>query len=213
MRVVVYVPVSLGAGRTRRAVERDVKRQGHEVVGYVRTPTEAQAAIDGGVAEKVAGRPEHLAATVPQFLPVPAGRGFPATPAVILAALAAWWVAHRRPAVVTGALVAAAAVATVALLLDSPQRPPFAQRQAPPTTSAPPEPPVTVVPPSPTQEPPVAPVGPPSPRPSTTIPPTPTPSPEPPPATVEPAPECLIDVELDLLSLLPVDLCVGQPNG
>lgn len=214
MRVVVYVPVSLSASRTRRAVERDVTRQGHEVVGYVKTFAEVRAAIRGGVAELVAGRPEHLAAMVPQFLPVPVARGRIA--AVVVLALAAWWVAHRRPAVVTGALTVLAAVAALALL-DGGEPPagPDAERTWPPASPAAPTPtvetpplvtrdPIAVAPPLldvPTQTPES------TTAPPTTIAPTTTTT-----APTTTAPPCRLAVDVDALTVA-IEVCVTQPNG
>lgn len=60
MRVIIYVPESRGAARTRRAIERDVAARGHEVVGCTSVPAEAMAAWRSRVVDVIAGRPDHL---------------------------------------------------------------------------------------------------------------------------------------------------------
>lgn len=75
MRVLAYVPAHVrGAARTRRAVERDVKDQGHELVGVTDNPAVARAWVERGVVDKIAGRPEHLVELVDWALPVESGR-------------------------------------------------------------------------------------------------------------------------------------------
>lgn len=60
MRVIIYVPDSRGAARTRQAIKRDVEARGHEVVGATSVAAEAKAAWRAKVVDVIAGRPEHL---------------------------------------------------------------------------------------------------------------------------------------------------------
>lgn len=68
--MITYVPPVHGAARTRRAVEREVRRQGHEIIGHTDSRAEAQAALAAGVADIIAGRPEHLLELAPWALGV-----------------------------------------------------------------------------------------------------------------------------------------------
>jgi hypothetical protein len=183
-------------------VERDVRRKGHEVVGYARSSQEAKAAISSGVADLVAGRPEHLAALLPWGLSIPKPtHGVPPPLLVVPTALAAWW-ASRRTWLLPAAAAGLAGVAAFVLLPGpSPRvgRPPEAGDGA--VLSAPSLGPPVQRPMGRTR-PPLETV--PSTSPAPTASPSATPAPTP---TESTTPACLLHVRLKLPHL-PIDVCL-----
>jgi hypothetical protein len=137
MRVITYVPRVHGADRTRRAIEREVRRQGHEIIGQTDSRAEAQAALSSGVADMVAGRPEHLLELAPWALGV--ARRAATASGLALPVWAIGQVRRHPPRVATAVASAAALAAAVALAAQdrASTPPPAALPPALPSASAP----------------------------------------------------------------------------
>jgi hypothetical protein len=116
MRVIIYVPPSPGSARTRRAVEREVRKRGHEVVGVTDSRAEAQLALSASVADQVAGRPEHLLDLAPCLMGIP--RAATSKAALLLLPIT-WLVDQVRDRPIQGTVIAAtlAGAASVSMTL------------------------------------------------------------------------------------------------
>ncbi|MFD6636783.1 hypothetical protein ACFWDN_13310 [Micromonospora chalcea] len=183
MRVIIYVPPAPGAARTRRSVEREVRRRGHEIVGMTDSQAAAKAALSSDVADLAAGRPEHLLDLAPWAMGISRSAGAGAGIGIgVLAAPFAWLAgqARRNPArlAATSVLVAGVAVAggiTAGLTgNETPERQADPPIEAPQTAATPP----TLPSPEPSSS--ASPSDSPSPAPSatSTTPPRSAPSPE-----------------------------------
>jgi hypothetical protein len=117
MRVIIYVPPSPGAARTRRAVEREVRKRGHEVVGITASRAEAQLALSSSFADQVAGRPEHLLDLAPSLMGIP--RTTAGSAGALLLLPITWLIDQVRERPMQGTVIAAtlAGAASVSMTL------------------------------------------------------------------------------------------------
>jgi hypothetical protein len=117
MRVIIYVPPSPGSARTRRAVEREVRKRGHEVVGITASRAEAQLALSSSFADQVAGRPEHLLELAPHLMGIP--RTTASSAGALLLLPITWLIDQVRDRPIQGTVIAAtlAGAASVSMTL------------------------------------------------------------------------------------------------